>query len=60
MEQHLLSYYIGIFLVLATHVYILMYPSHSIMNIETHAYVNIAAALCIAYYFMNKENYIKF
>ena len=60
MDQHLISYFIGIFIVIASHVYILLKPTDPIMDMKTHCYVNIFAALCIAYYFMHKENYITY
>lgn len=60
MDQHQLCYFVGIALIFASHVYTLAYPSKPIMSMEQHAYVNILATILIAYYFMHKENYIKF
>ena len=59
MDIHLLSYYIVIFIVFFSNIFLLMY-SKSYKNIIYHAYLNIIAALLIAYYFMNKEKFIKF
>jgi len=57
MESILISYYIGIFLVFATHLYVLM--NNPGMEMKIHSYLNIFAGLCIAYYFMTKEGYLK-
>lgn len=59
MDIHLLSYYVGIFIVFATHLYMLFTKSSDMMT-KQHAYINLFAAIMIAYYFMHKENYIKF
>ena len=59
MDIHLISYYIGIFIVFFSHIFLLMY-SKSYKIITYHAYLNIIAGLLIAYYFMNKEKFIKF
>jgi hypothetical protein len=60
MDQHLLSYYLGIFIVFASHLYMLVYPDHPLSTTSQHVYLNLFAALCIAYYFMSKEGFIKF
>lgn len=60
MEQHLLAYYIGILIIFGSHLYMLMSPGKPSMTTTMHSYVNIFAALLIAYYFMNKEQFIKF
>lgn len=58
MDIHLISYYIGIFIVFVTHIYMLVISSSNDMKI--HSILNIMAAIFIAYYFMNKEKFIKF
>ena len=55
MDKHLIFYYIGIAIVFFTHIQILMGNLSS-----THALLNIFAGLCIAYYFMHKEGFIRF
>jgi hypothetical protein len=57
MTRHLISYFIGIFIVFGSHVYTLLNKPTKMMMY--HSYVNILAAAFIAYYFMNKEGYIK-
>ena len=59
MDIHLISYYIGIFIVFFSHIYILVFNSHNKMK-AYHSYLNIFAAFLIAYYFMNKEKFISF
>ena len=59
MDIHLISYYIGIFIVFFSQIYILMSKS-SYKMISFYAYLNIFGALLIAYYFMNKEKFIMF
>ena len=59
MDHHLISYYIGILIVFGTHIFMLvkgMKPD----QVNAHASINLIGGILIAYYFMNKENYIKF
>lgn len=56
MGIHLIFYFIGIAIVFASHIMMLNGPPGA----RNHALVNIFAATCIAYYFMNKEGYIHF
>ena len=60
MDAHLISYYIGILIVLASHVFMLMYPEKILLTMKQHAYANVLAVALIAYYFMHKEGFIKF
>jgi hypothetical protein len=60
MEQHLLAYFIGIFIVFASHAYMLYKPEQALMTMQQHCYINILAAALIAYYFLQKEGYISF
>ena len=60
MDLHLISYYIGIFIVFASHAYMLAYPDKPLMSMQYHCYINILAVAFIAYYFMNKEGFIAF
>jgi hypothetical protein len=60
MEQHLIAYFIGIFIIFSSHAYMLYKPNEKIMTMEQHCYINIIAALLIAYYFMFNEKYISF
>ncbi len=54
MEIHLISYYIGIFIVFGSHAYIIFKSKDK--DMINHSWLNIVAVLLIAYYFMNKEN----
>jgi hypothetical protein len=61
MEQHLISYYIGIFIVFTSHMYQVIYPMNPYhITMQQHSYINLLAVLLIAYYFLNKEHYISF
>ena len=60
MDQHLICYFIGITVILTSHLYMLYNPGQPFMTMEQHCYANIAACACIAYYFLNKEKYIDF
>ena len=59
MDKHLIFYYIGIALVFITHIYMLVNAKDNMEDI-VHSIVNLFAACCIAYYFMNKEGFIRF
>jgi hypothetical protein len=54
METILISYYIGIFIVFASHVSMVA----STGQVSTHSAVNLLAVALIAYYFMTKEKFI--
>jgi len=56
MDIHLVLYYVGISIVFLSHITMAMNPG----PMRIHAYVNLFAASCIAYYFMNKERFIHF
>ena len=58
MDIYLVSYYIGIFIVFFSHIYMLFTKTSNKMMIF-HAYLNLFAAFLIAYYFMHKEGFIK-
>ena len=63
MDQHLILYYIGISIVFASHIFMLVAETSMLIktsNIQAHAAANIVAGCFIAYYFMNKEGFIKF
>ena len=55
---HLIAYYAGIVIVFLTHIYTLV--NNPTYMMKYHSYKNIFAALLIAYYFMNKEEFISF
>jgi len=59
MDKHLIFYYIGIALVFITHIYMLINAKNN-MEDKVHAIINLFAACSIAYYFMNKEGFIRF
>lgn len=59
MNLHLISYYIGIFIIFFSQIYILV-TNPSPKMIPYYAYLNIFGAFLIAYYFMNKEKFIYF
>lgn len=59
MDYHLITYYIGIIIIFLSHFWLLNQPNLSDV-MRKHSYANIAAGCGIAYYFMNKEQYIKF
>jgi hypothetical protein len=57
MDLHLVFYYLGIAIIFLSHIGMLFNKS---AGARTHAAVNLFAASCIAYYFMNKERFIHF
>ena len=59
MNVHLAFYYLGILIVVLSHIYMLV-TDFNCDNMKVHAWTNLFAALCIAYYFMNKEEMIDF
>lgn len=60
MDKHLISYYIGIFIIFSSHIYMIFNPYQTSSNIIKHSVLNLAGASMIAYYFMYKENFIYF
>lgn len=56
MDLHLIFYFIGIAIVFTSHAMMLSGSP----GMQNHAILNLFAAACIAYYFMNKEGYIHF
>jgi hypothetical protein len=58
MDRHLLTYYIGIIIIVISHIYMLMRETS--LTEKIHAYSNLIAVVMIAYYFMNKQGYIQF
>lgn len=45
------AYYLGVSIVLFSHLYILLYPNQPIMSMKNHCYLNIIAVFMIVYYF---------
>ena len=58
MDIHLVSYYIGIFILFGSHLYTIFNSDNQ--DMLNHSYANIFAAMLIGYYFMNKEKFIDF
>lgn len=58
MDIHLFSYYLGISIIFIMHTLLLVRPG--IIEPKITSSVTLCAALCIAYYFMNKEKFIQF
>jgi hypothetical protein len=56
MNKHLLSYYLGIFIIFASHIYmIFLIDKMDRKEIIIHSIANLVAVCMIAYYFVNKE-----
>ena len=60
LEQHTTAYFIGIFIIVASHAYMLYKPNQPLMTMEQHCYLNIAGAFLIAYFFLWSQKYISF
>lgn len=63
IDQHIISYYIGIFIIFSSHIYLLVVLNGKGMTgkeVLAHSIINILSGILIAYYFMHKENFIKF
>lgn len=60
MDRHLIFYYIGILIIFASHIYLLIQVKQDDQMMKIHSYINLAAGVFIAYYFMHKEEFIKF
>lgn len=59
MDQYLVSYYIGIFIVFFSHIYTLSKSGVNSSEMSIHSIANLIAAALIAYYFVNKEKFFK-
>ena len=57
MNIHLIMYYIGIVLLFASNIVALTGQWRFSISLAS---INIVAGLCIAYYFMYREGYIRF
>lgn len=55
MDAHLAAYFVGIFVVFASHLYTLLRPRAPLMSMRAHCYANILAAGLIAFYFVHRE-----
>ena len=56
VDVHLISYYIGISIVFLTHAFMLV----QMPSMRMHSFINLLAAVMIAYYFMFREKFIGF
>jgi hypothetical protein len=59
MDIHLVLYYIAVFIVFMTHIW-MIYTSYNNKMLVYHSIINLIALSMIAYYFMNKEEFITF
>ncbi len=55
MDLHLLSYYLGISIVIYTNAWMIHKSGPNLAPV-----INLVAVVLIAYYFMNKESFIHF
>lgn len=53
-----IAYYIGIIIVFITHIWIIIQGGIPSSQTVPHAYINLAAAFMIAYYFVTTRGYI--
>lgn len=60
MNKHIFSFYLGLFIVFGSHLYMLLKPDSPIMSMKAHAYFNIFAGLLLIYYFLYMQKYIAF
>jgi hypothetical protein len=59
MDSKLVSYYIGITIVILSHLYTLSKTGINSGEMSVHSVANLIAAALIAYYFVNKEKFFK-
>jgi hypothetical protein len=59
MDSKLVSYYIGITIVILSHLYTLSKTGINSSEMSVHSIANLIAAALIAYYFVNKEKFFK-
>ncbi len=55
MNKHILAYFIGIALIVLTHLFMLSVPAF-----QLHALINLVGVALIAYYFTWREGYVIF
>ena len=59
MDSKLVSYYTGITIVILSHFYTLSKSGVNSSEMSIHSIANLIAAALIAWYFLNKEKFIK-
>jgi hypothetical protein len=59
MDSKLVSYYIGITIVILSHLYTLGKYGVNTGEMSVHSIANLIAAALIAYYFVNKEKFFE-